>query len=613
MQNIELTFASLILASLLLLILFVYILLMENKSQIIYAFLSVLGTAFLWALGNSLELYSLIIFGEINKIFIYLGFAGLCFLPISLFFVGIIFARTKISFNWFYILLSLLPIMDFIFIMTNETHHLFIVKYAFSNFDIEYGKYFIFHTLISYLFMSIALYYLITSSIKNSGLFSKQSTLIVIGVFLPMSVNILYTLRIVQMQVYLTCISFSVAVIMFVFAILKFSFLDVIPIALRNVIDNISDSFIVINHDLKVVDHNKTLLDTFSKYFDIERNMELKQVFSKDDEIVDDFKEIIDKAIESRKAGKPIQFNKNIVFSDFNKHFTIEITPIFNNTKKCLGTIILLKDITQSVRDMETIKEKQEIMMGQERLASLGQLIGGIAHNLKTPIMSISGGIEGVRDLALEYQDSIGDNEVTLDDHKEIAAEILEWVDKIKPHCSYMSDIISAVKGQTIQFNSSPLLNFTIDELVKRIEILLKHELIRYHANMYTIVEIDRMTEVKGDVNSMVQVLDNIIINAIQAYEGEMGEITFKITDEKDNVTFMIRDQGKGMSEELKGKLFNEMVTTKGKDGTGLGLFMSYSTIKGRFEGDMWVESELGVGTTFYISIPKLESLARVN
>ena len=65
-----------------------------------------------------------------------------------------------------------------------------------------------------------------------------------------------------------------------------------------------------------------------------------------------------------------------------------------------------------------------------------------------------------------------------------------------------------------------------------------------------------------------------------------------------------IKDYGCGIPQKVKDKLFKEMVTTKGKNGTGLGLYMSYSTIKAHFNGDIIVESEEGKGTTFKILIP---------
>lgn len=101
-----------------------------------------------------------------------------------------------------------------------------------------------------------------------------------------------------------------------------------------------------------------------------------------------------------------------------------------------------------------------------------------------------------------------------------------------------------------------------------------------------------------------MQILDNIIINAIQAYEGKKGTIELTIESKEEDILFTIKDYAKGIPESIKGKLLKEMVTTKGKDGTGLGMYMSYSTIRGLFGGKMWFESEEGKGTTFFIQLP---------
>lgn len=254
--------------------------------------------------------------------------------------------------------------------------------------------------------------------------------------------------------------------------------------------------------------------------------------------------------------------------------------------------------------NINSIKDSQAILLEQERLASLGQLIGGIAHNLKTPIMSIAGGIEALKDLTIEYRDSVDDESVTISDHKEIAKEMLSWLDKMKPYCAYMSDVISAVKGQAVQMNASSTVKFTVDELIKRVDLLMKHELKKYHCTLNVDSQIDMSTEIKGEVNNIVQVFDNIIINAMQAYEGKIGTIDLRIVRSGDNVEFTFKDYAKGIPKQISERLFKEMVTTKGKNGTGLGLYMSYATIKGRFGGSMSFSSKEGNGTTFFISIP---------
>ena len=70
------------------------------------------------------------------------------------------------------------------------------------------------------------------------------------------------------------------------------------------------------------------------------------------------------------------------------------------------------------------------------------------------------------------------------------------------------------------------------------------------------------------------------------------------------NLVFTIQDYGSGIPKKVQSKLFNEMITTKGKNGTGLGLFMSYSNIRAHFNGNMTFESEEGKGTKFTITIP---------
>ena len=76
------------------------------------------------------------------------------------------------------------------------------------------------------------------------------------------------------------------------------------------------------------------------------------------------------------------------------------------------------------------------------------------------------------------------------------------------------------------------------------------------------------------------------------------------IFKENKKIIITITDYGCGMNEEVQEKLFKEMITTKGKNGTGLGLFMSYSNIKAQFNGDLKFTSEEGVGTTFNLIIP---------
>ena len=263
-----------------------------------------------------------------------------------------------------------------------------------------------------------------------------------------------------------------------------------------------------------------------------------------------------------------------------------------------------IQDLT--LKHLNQIHNSQNMLMERERLASLGQLIGGIAHNLKTPIMSISGASEGLKDLVNEYDASIGNPIVTEDDFHDIAKDMREWLEKINSYTEYMSDILTAVKGQAVNLNEQNQLDFTIGELFKRVNILMKHELKQAVVYLNILMKIDENIVINGDVNGLVQVINNMISNAIQSYEGKPEQQIDLIAWKNDNnkIVISVKDYGPGLPENVQKKLFKEMITTKGKNGTGLGLYMSYSTIKAHFGGDITVETEQGKGTTFNIIFP---------
>lgn len=258
-----------------------------------------------------------------------------------------------------------------------------------------------------------------------------------------------------------------------------------------------------------------------------------------------------------------------------------------------------------TINHLNQIHDNQETLMERERLASLGQLIGGIAHNLKTPIMSISGAAEGLNDLIKEYDYSIDDPEVNSADHHEIAKDMSKWVSKIKVHTEYMSDVITAVKGQAVNLSNEEDISFTVGELLKRVNILMKHELKNAIIYLNVFMRADENLVIHGDVNSLVQVINNMISNAIQSYNGKTEQnIDLTVESDENNLYVSIKDYGLGIPEKVKEKLFKEMITTKGKNGTGLGLYMSYSTIRAHFNGNISIDSEEGKGATFIITLP---------
>lgn len=535
--------------------------------------------------------------------FDYFVYIGTCFLPISVYFTGLSFENTKIQFKKKYSVLFIIPIISLIILWTNDYHHLFYKQYSTSIANTVYGPYMVIHNIYSYILLGLGIIYMLKFSIKNSGFFSKQSLLIVLGVSVPVVVNILGTFKIIPMSIYVTPITFTITIICCAIAIFKFQFLNVTPIALQKIVDRISDGYVVLDDNNVITDFNKTFLDIFKLSSEDIRSKNFIR-FLQQRKISEQVVEKISKSIKkANSTEKTVSFEQQFV--KIKKYFRIEITPI-NSDNNSLGTLFLLKDITQHKEDMETIKNNQDILMERERLAGLGQLIGGIAHNLKTPIMSIAGATQGLENLIKEYDESIDDPLVNSQDHHDIARDMEEWIQKIRAHLEYMSDIITTVKGQAVaSLSTDDTEEFTVAELIKRVNILMKHELKNAYIYLNVLMKIDENQIIHGNVNVLVQVVNNMISNAIQAYAGKHDQnIQLEISNIDNYINISITDFAGGLPKEVQDRLFKEMVTTKGKNGTGLGLYMSYSNIKAHFGGDITYQTEDGKGTTFNILIP---------
>lgn len=593
---------SLIISAALITGLLVYVLKIKNKTSLQNIFCLDLLCVFIICVGVILQaiLSKLCNIPAINfENYIYIG---TCFLPVCILFTGKIFSNPNYKLKRIDLFTLIIPITSLIILWTNNFHHLFYKVYSTNISKCVYGNWLIIHNIYSYTLLLIGIIYIIKASGKTSGFFSKQSLLIIAGMSIPIVVNVLGTFKIIPMSVFITPISFAFAMVFFALAIFKFKFLGIAPIALRTVVNRMSDSYIILNENYVVTDFNNTFLNTFKLKDENIRDKNIIKFLEHHQDYgvnIAEFKQYLN-SVKGRT--ETVSFEQGIL--PFNKFFTVEINNIMDKNN-FLGILILFKDITQHKQDIQTIQNNQDMLMEKERLASLGQLIGGISHNLKTPIMSISGAAEGLTDLINEYDASIGDPEVTNNDHHAIANDMREWITKIHSYTAYMSDIITAVKGQAVNLSENENNEFTVDELFKRVNILMKHEISNASLTLAIDVQVPSATTLVGDINSLVQVINNLITNAIQSYNGRKGE-EIKVLAQKldNNLIISVIDHGCGMTKEVQDKLFSTMITTKGKNGTGLGMFMSYSTIKGHFNGDITFETEVNKGTTFNVILP---------
>ncbi len=190
----------------------------------------------------------------------------------------------------------------------------------------------------------------------------------------------------------------------------------------------------------------------------------------------------------------------------------------------------------------------------------------------------------------------------------DIAKDMNDWIIKLKGHISYMSDVITTVKGQAVNMSEAQNELFPISELFQHIQILMQHEIKQKLAVLNINNNVPDNIQIEGNITSLVQVINNLISNAIEAYSSNTNEKLVELSAEynkkEKSIIISVKDYGPGLPENVQKKLFKEMITTKGKDGTGLGLFMSYSNIKAHFGGTIKYETKKNEGTRFDIIIP---------
>lgn len=241
----------------------------------------------------------------------------------------------------------------------------------------------------------------------------------------------------------------------------------------------------------------------------------------------------------------------------------------------------------KALADMARELEKREaVLLQSEKLASLGILISGVAHELGNPLNNISLIAQGY----LSLYDILGDGE-----KKNFMADVLTQTERISRIINNLLDF-SRQKKQELQ-------EYGPEDLVERSIALVSNQIKISNVKLHKYLRPD-LPHVYVDAPQIEQVLINLLINAIQAMP-EGGDLTLDVGQDmkNGNLIVKVKDTGAGISKEDLPHVFDPFFTTKGTKGTGLGLSLSYGIIQ-QHRGDIAVESEEGQGTTFTVKIP---------
>ncbi len=250
---------------------------------------------------------------------------------------------------------------------------------------------------------------------------------------------------------------------------------------------------------------------------------------------------------------------------------------IFKDDKgKPLAMVGIIRDLTEQ----KEIEQLEKQLLQADKLATIGQLAAGVAHEINNPLGNIS---LYVQMMLKKTGDENDRNKLNI----------------INEEANRAAHIVKGLLDFSRQ--SEPSMTPTnINEEINKVLSILEHEL----RDIKVTTLFSPITCIRCDPNQIGQVIMNVLSNSIQAIT-ENGEITIETKDEDRNIEIIITDNGCGIPEENLNKIFDPFFTTKKPgEGTGLGLSISYGIIK-RHNGSIDVKSQVGKGTTVIIKIPK--------
>ena len=341
-----------------------------------------------------------------------------------------------------------------------------------------------------------------------------------------------------------------------------------------------------------------------------------ERLISAQDELNLAYKKLQDSETEIRElADKQLQDNEKLFLAEK------KLQSILENEKKS-------KDELGNALD--SLKSAQSQLVHSEKMASLGQLTAGIAHEINNPINFISSGmvslkmsIESLREISEEYTriDEGDDPDEVLESIKELKEEheyeeIVDELDDLINDINYgVQRTIEIVKGLRVfsRLDEEEAKNANVNENIDATLTLLRNKTkgkieITKHYD-------DSMNEIECYPGQLNQVFMNILNNAVQAMPEDKkdGEITIYTEEASEEVFVRIKDNGIGIPEEIKNRIWEPFFTTKEVGvGTGLGMSITYGIVE-KHGGKIDLSSEVGKGTEFVITLPKKIPLNQKN
>jgi two-component system NtrC family sensor kinase len=254
---------------------------------------------------------------------------------------------------------------------------------------------------------------------------------------------------------------------------------------------------------------------------------------------------------------------------------------------------------------LTNMESAQEGLVQAEKMAALGRLVAGVAHELNTPIGNIMMVASTQQEVAKTLTQSITSGGLTRTALTSLASQIDEGADLMLSSSRRAAELIQNFKQVAVDQTTDQLRDFDLDRQIAEMLSVINHVLAK------TPVKLAQQLEPGIAMHSypgpLGQVITNLVMNAVKHgfNDTQAGTITVACSRQGDRACITVTDDGVGIPAENVGKIFDPFFTTKlGQGGTGLGLHISHNVVYGPLGGRMTVQSTPGMGTVFTVLLP---------
>ncbi len=256
-------------------------------------------------------------------------------------------------------------------------------------------------------------------------------------------------------------------------------------------------------------------------------------------------------------------------------------------------------------KSLTDLQQTQKHLVQSEKMAALGGLVAGIAHEINTPVgVSITAAThlqEKLKELLEEYKAG-NMKRSSLDKYLNMTGETLEIT---MTNLTRAAELIASFKQVAVDQSSEDRRKFNFKDYLNEVLLSLKHE---YKRTKHTIdVTGADDLEIDSYPGALSQIVTNLLMNSlIHAYEPDTeGSIRFEVRRENGSAVLTYTDNGKGIPQENLGRIFEPFFTTRrGRGGSGLGMHIVYNLVTTKLGGSILCASEVGKGTTFTVTFP---------